>query len=78
MVPTDIKQNSAVKPLIYDMVLKDLVVESLRTSFSSRHFCVKYSLKEQKIRKSTYSIDLLEMVGDNEEEGGGEGGRGVV
>lgn len=34
---TDIEQNSAIKSLIDDMILKDLVVESSRRTFSSRH-----------------------------------------
>ena len=36
---TNIKQNCAVKSLIHDMVLEDLIVESLWSAFSGRHIC---------------------------------------
>jgi len=35
---TNVKKNCAIKPLIYDMVLEDFIVESLWSTFSSRHF----------------------------------------
>jgi hypothetical protein len=34
---TDIEQDRAIKPLIYYMVLENLIVESLWSTFSSRH-----------------------------------------
>jgi hypothetical protein len=36
---TDVEQNCAVESLIYDMVLENLIVESLRTTVGSGHDC---------------------------------------
>jgi hypothetical protein len=35
---TNIKKNCTIKSLVYDMVLEDFIVESLWSTFSSRHF----------------------------------------
>lgn len=34
---TDVKQDCAVHPLVHDMVLEDLIVESLWSSLCGRH-----------------------------------------
>jgi hypothetical protein len=36
---TDIKKNSAIKSLVDDVVLKDLIVQGTRGTLSSRHVC---------------------------------------
>ena len=35
--PTDIEQNGSVKALVHDMVVEDLIIESLWSTFGSRH-----------------------------------------
>lgn len=37
---TDIEENCAIKPLIYDVVLENLIVESSWSTFRSWHVCV--------------------------------------
>lgn len=39
MPNTDVKQDSAIESLIYDMVLENLIVESLCSSLGGRHIC---------------------------------------
>jgi hypothetical protein len=37
MALTNVKQDCAVKPLVDNMILEDLIIEGLRAAFSCRH-----------------------------------------